>query len=302
MPTTKPSLRDAIRVHLFAHGPSSAEEIHQALLASGATTVKTPSGIRSSLSGSRFAFQLPDHRWDLTTRALAGVVLTVRPRSRLRENVLWVHRDLEPFDGLLTGDTIPLLSGGLARLGGGQIRTLIGPEGWLPGVPPGELLALRWTGAALDVFAVDQPVSTDLAVARDLLRRHLEALAKPYGARPDLATVFISVLREAPELFSTPQVPLSELFPLTMPEVVDTSAWESHQNSRRLTLHLPPRVYDEVRRRAELLGERVEDHAAVLVGAASDRVRVVARSGYEPAYYEFHDDDEDVMRPLRSVT
>ena len=301
MPMTKQSVRDAIHEHLIAHGPATAEEIHRALLDAGVTSGKTPSSIRTSLGSSRFAFQLPDQRWDLTTRALAGVVLTVRPRSRLRDNVLWVHRDLEPFDGLLTGDTIPLLSGGVARLGGGQIRTLIGPEGWLPDVPPGDLLGLRWTGRALDVFPVDQPVSTDLAPVRDLLRRHLEGLAKPYGAHPEMATVFVSVLREAPQLFSTPQPPLSEIFSLSIAELSDASAWEAHTDGRRLTLHLPERVYDELQRRAEMLGEHLADHAAVLLGAASDRVKVAVRGRYEQEYYEAYR-DEDVTRPLRSVT
>lgn len=257
---------------------------------------------RTSLGGCRFAFQLPDQRWDLTTRALAGVVLTVRPRSRLRDNVLWVHRDLEPFDGLLTRDRIPLRSGGSARLGGGQIRTLIGPDGWLPEVPAGELLALRWDGLALDLFAVAQPVSTDLPLVRELLGRHREGLARSYGPPPEMAAVFISALREAPELFSVPQLPLSEVFPLRTDELTDTSLWEAHRDGRRLTLHLPHRVYDELHRRAELLGEHLADHAAVLLGAATDRVRVATGSRYanEYGYSDYRDDD--VLQPLRSVT
>ena len=304
MPPSKPSLRDAIQQHLLAHGPSSADDIHRALIAAEITSAKTPAGVRSSLTGSRFAFQLPDDRWDLTTRALAGVVLTVRPRSRIRHNVLWVHGDLEPFDALLTGDTIPLTSGGLVRRGGGRIRTLIGPDGWLPDVAPGELIALRWNGHALEVFAVDARVPADATQIQALLRSHLASLRHDRYSTPSLVTVLLSALREDPELFCTPQLPLSEVFPLPQAELTDTSPWEGQRDGRRLTLHLPHRVYDERERRARLLGEDLADHAAVLLGAASDRVKVEYRA-YDLDRYDYRDDPDwlanEVVRPLRSI-
>ena len=301
MSTLKLSLRDAITHYLHVHGPSSVEDLLDALREDGVTTARTPGSLRSSLSSSPIAFQLPDGRWDLTTRVLAGAVLTVRPRSRLRDNVLWVHGDLEPFDGLLGRDGLPLASGGQVRRGGGQVRTLVGPDGWLPDVPPGELLGLRWTGHALDVFAVDSPVDPD-GSAREaiqvLLRRHRTELGRPYGGAPSLATVVLSALREAPDLFAQPQLPLSEILPLPPAELDDTSVWEEHKDGRRLTLHLPERVYDELSRRADLLGERLQDHAAVLLGAATDRVRVT----FEQRPYDYgYPYDEDLLRPLRSV-
>jgi hypothetical protein len=312
--TTKPSVREALSEHLLLHGPATAEQLHQALLASGVTTAKTAQGIRTSLDGSRFTFQLADGRWDLTTRILAGVVLTIRPRSRLRDNVLWVHGDLEPFDGLLTPKVIPLLSGGCARLGGGAIRTLIGPDGWLPDLPEGDLLGVRWNGNALDVFAVEQPVPTDaaaLAPIRRLLRQHSEGLSRPYSFRAPLSTVFLSALREAPQLFANPLPPLSELFPLVDRELDDSAVWDSNRDGRPLTLRIPYRVYDELERRAQLLGEDLAEHAAVLLGGASDRVVVKVTSRYDEPYYGHDDDPRDdpeyvpsreVVVPLRSVT
>jgi hypothetical protein len=303
MPTQKQTLREAIYQFLLTRGPSTAEAIHTTLLAEGVTTYKTPTGVRNALSASALAFQRPDGTWDLTTRALAGVVLTVRLRSRLRDNVLWVHDDLEPFDGLLEGRRIPLASGGTAELGGGQIRTLLGPEGWLPDVPAGHLMALRWTGGALEVFPVElAPEAADVTDLRELLRRHANGLHTPYGGTLRLTTVLLSVLREAPDAFAQPRLPLSEILPWDSMEISDDSAWRADRDAQPLTLRLPRRVHDELARRAGLLGEHVADHAAVLLGAAVDRVRLTVSDRYDQwqdwqSYQE--GPDEASVLPLR---
>jgi hypothetical protein len=297
------SLIPAIHDHLLTHGPSTPEEIHQALLEQTVTSAKTASGVRNALASYQLAFRMPDERWDLTTRVLTGVVLTVRPRSRLRDGILWIHKDLEPFDGLLSEGTIPLLSGGSAHLGGGgEIRTLLGPDGWLPAIAPGDLIGLRWTGYALDVFTVDQTVPTDdtaVALAREVLRQHAAGLPTTYRAKPQFGGIFISALREVPDLFSQPLPPLSELVPFDDREFADSSVWEAHSDGRRLTLHLPQRVYDELDRRATLLGEALPDHAAVLLGAAVDRARPLLGRVHEDERYDEPDWTRDVLQPLR---
>lgn len=300
------SLRQAIHQHLLRNGPSFAEDVHADLVARGITTARTPGGVRTSLGGSRWCFQLPDKRWELTTRALTGVVLTVRPRSVLRDNVLWTHSDLEPFDSLLVDGSIPLLTGGTAQPGGGSIRTLTGPCGWLPDVAAGELIGLRWTGTALDVFGVDTPVADrpeDLADVRELFARHRRALRRPWdGSEIGLATVLLSVLREVPELFAQPRPPLSEIFPLAAHELRDTRLYLDRERTTTLTLHVPQRVFRELERRAALLGERLEDHATVLLGGASDRLVIDERPAPVWGYDWYEDDESDaVVRPLRSL-
>ncbi|MFN2537750.1 MAG: hypothetical protein ABR549_06305 [Mycobacteriales bacterium] len=121
-------------------------------------------------------------------------------------------------------------------------------------------------------------------------------LRTKYSVKPDVATVFLSALREAPDLFTVPQKPLSEIFPLEGGRLHDTRFWEAHRDGRRLTSHLPERVYDELARRSDLLGEHLVDHAAVLLGAALDRV--VPPSDR----YSYHDDLEpEYLRERRSV-
>lgn len=296
-------LRDSVHDYLLHRGPATAEEIHRSLVAEGTCTHKTAQGVKNALSASPGAFQRPDGRWDLTTNALAGVVLTVRPRSRLRDNVLWVHEDLAPFDSLLVGRRIPLAQGGVAELGGGQIRTLVGPEGWLPDVPPGSLLALKWTGAALELFPAQlSPEDEDVSDLHALLQRHAMGLQAPYARKLHLTSVVLSALREDPDCLSRPRPPLSEILPWSSEDISDASPWRADRDAQRLTLLLPSRVYDELARRAGLLGEHIGDHASVLLGAAVDRVRIDVSDRYANwnGWGDYYDDlDTSVVTPLR---
>lgn len=268
------ALIDAIRTHLLEHGPASPEELLAALRASGATTAKTPQGISSSLSSSRLTYRRADGTWDLQARRLAGVVLTTRPRSRLADGVLWVHRDLEPFT--LVGKALPLATGGVAQWRGDEVATLVGPRGWLPDTSPHQLLALRWTGSALQVDVVDR-VASDVAVrrAQSVLRDHVTS-AGPRYYRSDLPTdlclTVLSALSEVPDLFAEPLPPLRELLPLPERFSAETGVWEAHGDRSTVTVRLPARVYDELSRRAGLLGDDVRDYAALLLGAAADRL------------------------------
>lgn len=297
------SLTDAILDFLLSAGPTTDFEIHSHLVATGQTKAKTATGVRSALGSSPLAYRLEDGRWDTTARRLLGSVFTVRPRSKLREGVLWVHQDLDPLEAVGIRDGIPLATGGRVRRGGTEIRTLIGPPGWLPTIKPGELLALRWSDKGLHVSPlamvpeIDDPV---VRRARLLLRAHSLVLAKsnswPEPPVGRWGRVVLSALAEDPELFAHPLPPLSELLPL--PELVlhDPSVWEAHGDSRRLTLHLPPRVYDELDRRAGLLGDRLVDFAAMMLGAAIDRLQPDTdnyRYYDQPSYTRYDRYDEE---------
>ena len=269
--------------HLLHEGPCTLEELHQHLLSRGRTKAKTPHTVRTTLISSVLAIELPDGRWDTTLRRLTRSIFTVRPRNRLRERILWVHQDLEPLDALAREHGFALASGGFARSGSTELRTLVGPEGWLPEVDAGEVLGLRWDGRLLHVEGpVDVPALTDPRVlrARELLRVHSHVLGRDTWRDPGVgrwSRVILSALQEDPDLFGEPLPPLNELLPL--PEVLadDSSLWESHRDGRRITLHLPPRVYDELGRRADLLGDRLVDYAGMLLGAATDRLQPAAR-------------------------
>ena len=269
---SNPTLSEALRQHLARHGPTTDVELHAALVTAGVTTAKTPQGVRSSLSSSPVTTQLPDGRWDLITRRLAGAVLTVRPRAVLRDDTLWIHGDLEPFT--LLGTRIPLAGGGEVQHRGPEIRTLIGPKGWLPDAAPGQLLALHWDGDALSVTVLqDEPDPARVLRVRELLLLHCPD-HRAYGG-PSLTTAAIlGALQEDPTLLAEPLLPLGELLPLPESFSAETGIWENHVAGRRLTVHVPQRVYGELERRAAMLGDRLSDYAGTLLGAAADRLAV----------------------------
>lgn len=300
------SLIDAILDFLLGAGPTTDAAIHQYLVATGQTKAKTPTGVRSALNGSPLAYRLDDGRWDTTSRRLLGSVFTVRPRSRLRDGVLWVHQDLDPLEAIGIGQGIPLAQGGVVRRGGTEIRTLIGPPGWLPDITPGELLALRWADDGLHLSPLAKVPDLDDPVVRRtrlLLRAHSLVLAKSHAwPEPPVGRwgrVVLSALAEDPDLFAQPLPPLSELLPLPQLVLHDPSVWESHGDSRRVTLHLPTRVYDELDRRAGLLGDRLPDFAAMLLGAATDRLQPDTTSYryYDPPSYTRYDNEERYLVP-----
>ncbi|MGI8536333.1 MAG: hypothetical protein ACR2K2_07485 [Mycobacteriales bacterium] len=314
MPTIAESLYDV----LLRQGPCTEEELRQELVRTGRSTAKTTAGVKSALADHPYARPLPDGRWDTGARALAGAVLTTRPRSRLRDGVLWVHRDLEPFDALHGREGIRLAAGGVARRGSTRVPTIVGPDGWLPAVEPGQLLALTWDGKAMsvelatDVLTVD---SDEVLAVRRLLRAHAEAVVQPppwqLSRPPSMSTTVLSALQEQPDLFGRPLPPLSELLPL--PEHLLPEGWvgDTPPDGVPLMLQLPQRVFHELERRSHLLGDRLPDYAGMLLGAAVDRVLPPARDGDcgcrwgpAPSYGQTYgtdllDDDEDgvVVRP-----
>jgi hypothetical protein len=116
-----------------------------------------------------------------------------------------------------------------------------------------------------------------------------------------LTSAVLRALEEDPDLLAEPVVPLGELLPFEEELGPGTDVWENHQAGRRLTVHLPERVYGELSRRSELLGDRLTDDAGMLLGAAADRVapRIIDYPyPREPSWSEYDGQDADVV-PFR---
>ena len=188
--TTSAAISAAIAAAEFVltHGPLTLEQIHSLAVEREVTRARTPAALRSALSGSpRFVLR-PDGRYDTAARLLAGSVFTTRPRRAPRDGVLWLNRDVDPL--LALGATsLPLQAGGDIRPGVGSTPTWVGPEGWLPDVDAGGLLALRWDGKALVVSTAEDVPAADSAQAHDVRRflaahasaRHAAAPKNPAG-------------------------------------------------------------------------------------------------------------------------
>jgi len=295
------ALGKAINRLLLSHGPLSVEDLHSKLLAEGATAAKTTNGVQTRLRSASLCLQLPDGRWDSALRRLNGATATTRPRSLLRDNVLWPGRDLELFELLDAGDGIPLSGGGVARRGASQVTTWVGPAGWIPQLAPGELLAVRWEGASLELRAIaDVPPLDDPRVSdvRVLLRKHAEVAESALWAHrvASLGQTIFSALLEVPDLLQAPLPPFSELLPLPESLWPATASGGPSASSEGVptVLALPSRVFHELDRRATLLGDRLPDYAAMLLGAACDRVLPPARDAdcgcrWAPSRYDRYD-------------
>jgi hypothetical protein len=113
--------------------------------------------------------------------------------------------------------------------------------------------------------------------------------------------VVLSALLEDPQLFRSPLPPLSELLPLPedLRPLWDDEPRRETEGYETLQLAVPRRVHRELTRRADLLGDRLPDYAAMLLGAAADRLAPSDRTRYDG--YPSYDDVEDynVVTPAR---
>lgn len=313
---------DHVHTHLLQRGPCTVQEVYDAMRAAGRTTARTTASTKDALRYGRHTYELPDGRWQSQLGAVVGATFTTRPRSRVRDGVLWTHRDLEPLEPLFS-TPLPLEAGGAVRCGGDPgLRTLIGPAGWLPEIGPGDLLAVRWDGTHLSVTPVVEPPDPARSTyVRNLLAAHVTHDATSVRSYRSpvtsaLTATVLSALREDPDLFAAPVAPLSELLPLPDAEAVDPTYWEHHGRGERLLLRLPHRVLEELHRRADLLGDTVTDYASMLLGAAVDRARPLEHPRYsyrsydEPSYdssfdaasYDEPADNRSVVTPFRART
>lgn len=288
---------------ILEQGPLPLAQLHAVAVEREVTRSRTSSSLRQSLSAPAFVLR-PDGRYDTAARLLRGCCFTTRPRRPPRDGVLWLSRDVDPLLAL-NAARLPLKGGGDVTPGDGDSATWVGPTGWLPDVPPGELLALSWDGAALAVTAVtgvpavDSDIVTDV---RTLLAGHASARHRsrwPNSAVAPLTAVVLSALLEEPALFSAPLPPLSELLPLPedLRPVLDGVPRVEVTDYEVLRLPLPRRVHRELQRRADLLGDHLPDYAAMLLGAAADRLLPSPRPSYDR--YSPYDDvyDDNVVAP-----
>lgn len=278
---------------ILGHGPLPLDQLHAFALEREVTRARTSSSLRNSLAGPRFILR-PDGRYDTAARLLKGSSFTTRPRRPPRDGVLWLSRDVDPLLALNLA-RLPLSRGGEVSAGAGPASTWFGPTGWLPDVPPGELIVLSWDGAALDVG----PAATVPALDSDVVADIRRVLAGHAAARhrdswlpsaPSLTSVVLSALLEDPLLFTRPLPPLSELLPLPEDLRPLDDFPRREMDYELLQLALPRRVHRELSRRSQLLGDRLPDYAAMLLGAAADRVLPAERPRYDG--YSPYDDLE----------
>ncbi|MFF5213046.1 hypothetical protein [Streptosporangium sp. NPDC000396] len=154
-------------------------------------------------------------------RLSEGAVLThLVTRAELAAGALAAADDLRLWARLADGDGVPLAGGGLVRtvIDAGE-PVLTGPDGWLAGVEPEDMVALRLREGKLELSTTvlaDFPAERAIQIAQefgeqalDALRAFAEGLESSPGVPIDV--VVLELLMKAPEVFSDPLPPLAPL-------------------------------------------------------------------------------------------
>ncbi len=202
---------------LAERGPLELGELARLVAKRGATRAKRPEvSVRRAADREPRVLPLLDGRWVSVPAVLEGAALT----HRLDQDE--ADGEMVPLDPDL-GPLAPLAIGGLRLVSGGDLELcsdahLHGPSGWLGGLGPGELVALRVRGGAVEVGPAQVPAEVeDLGVRRLLavVERELSKLGTPgeggLAAALPLALVVLQAMVEAPGLLRRATVPLGEL-------------------------------------------------------------------------------------------
>lgn len=221
---------------------------------------------------------LPDGRASHLVHVLDGQWFTQRVRASTADrNDLWVTSALAPLVTVLVEDPLPLRAGGKLAMAAHFQQAIVGPDGWLPPVPAGGLVALRIQDGVVDVVAADgvaNSLEQDQAV-RKLLGRHYRNERwfdddEPRTRTTVTRAVSASVL-EVPDLFAHPRRPLDELLHDPLREQHqhdwrDVAAWQSEGNVSFSIQGMPQALHSELSRRAALYGMSEDQYVIAILG------------------------------------
>lgn len=310
--------------HIGNHGPMSVDELYQAARAANVTTARTTGTVTQAMRERSEFIQLPDGRYTVASRLLAGSLLTHRVRdNRPARETLWTGREFGPFHTLLTQlRELPTDTGG--KISSSPYRPTIwdvSPD-WVPDVSAGELIGVRWTGSQLQASRV-RADDRRAGEVRAVLIRHRQRLDRErrHTYSPmvidrfgDIAEVALHALVEVPDLFAEPVPPLDELLGRTPAECVrelHQSLNESFESDvhGRLSVDLPESLLDELAGRASRMGVPLGEYITGLLAAEAWRTvprgtaayRRRLEPPYEPDAYDEYDREYDDVRPVRPL-
>lgn len=309
------------------HGPMSVDELYQAAKAANVTTARTAGTVNQAMRERPEFVLLPDGRYTVASRLLAGCVFTHRVRdSRTVREGLWAGRELGPFQTLLAQlRELPTDTGGAISYSRYRPSVWDVPAGWLPEVSAGELLGLRWTGSQLQAARVEADEQR-AAEVRAVLVRHRQRLdqERRHVYSPivvdrfgDATEVALNALVEVPDLFAEPVPPLDELLGRTPAECVRElhqcldESFEPYPQGR-LSVDIPESLLGELNGRASRMGLPLAEYVTGLLATEAWRTAprgsvVYRRREPEPWYDSDSYDGEDEpygvrpVRPLRPV-
>jgi len=297
--------------HITDQGPSTLAELARDAVDAGITQARNPeSTVRAAIRYDSRIVARPDERYDTAVRLLDGATLTHRIRfAPLGRRELFAGRELAPFAECFADGQLPLASGGMVHLATAGAPAWRGPQGWLPEVAAGTLLALTINGGHLSV----RPVTLDpdaitgrVALLRATLARHAGWLTDrlpPLGV--PLARTVLSALVEVPDLLAEPLPPLDEV--LTLPAEPWADPWTTEivragrDGETLLIPGVPSGLAAELRQRAELNGLALSDYVIMQLAATAWRLQPPCRHEAEfprPREWLWLPEDDAEVIPL----
>ncbi|GAA3119888.1 hypothetical protein [Streptosporangium carneum] len=157
---------------------------------------------------------------ELLTLSEGAVLTHLATRAELAAGALTAVDDLRLWARLADGDGVPFAGGGVVRTAveAGE-PSLTGPDGWLAGVRPEDVVALRVRGGRLELSTTtlaDFPAQRAIRVTEEFAQQALDALrAFAEGLEPSpgvsIDIVLLELLMKAPETLADPLPPLAPL-------------------------------------------------------------------------------------------
>ena len=255
---------DALARKTRHHGPVAAARLSDDDLdsvLSGPTLVGLPDGRASHL------LHVLDRQW-FTQR--------VRASTAGRDD-LWVTSALAPIVTVLVEQPVPLRSGGDLAMAAHFQQAVTGPGGWLPAVPAGGIVALRFVDGAVEARAVP-----DLAVSLERDQATRELLARHYRnerwhvddeptTRHTLTRAVTASVLEVPHLFEEARTPLDELLHDPLREEHqhawrDMAVWQADGSIGFSVEGMPQGLYSELDRRAHVYGMSFDQFVIAVLG------------------------------------
>lgn len=211
---------------------------------------------------------------------LDGQILThrvVHPTSGRRD--LWTGLALMPLLAWSSFEPLALATGGTVAPAEFGHSALVGPAGWLPPLPVGQLVGLRVAGGQLCVEEVDpdalgEEADRDVRLALTTHYREEEWWTDDeLAVRPGLLNRAIGLsLLERPDLLAAPASPLNELLYDALHEADrlhqfrDQSAWEAGACVDLGIKGMPEYLLGELDRRAARYGMSLDQYLVLALG------------------------------------
>lgn len=214
-------LHDAIEAQVCAHPGSTVSMLTRRARRDTRDATVSEFEVEHHVDRSPVLIGMPDGTVTHLRNVLEGSILTQRVRSSTGDRTdLWTTLALAPLMMLALGEPLPLASGGVLRAAQFGHSALVGPEGWLPDVPPWGLVALEVRGGEVHTRVVLESELGDLPrhqQARELIALHYRRERWLTGrdhleTRPaEVVNAIAYALLEDPTLLAVPLPPLDEL-------------------------------------------------------------------------------------------